>query len=58
MQANYVDYVVGKNQEWRIAGEAYSITDYKLINIGGDCSVERIKEINTCRHRVVGSRKN
>ena len=34
-QTNYVDYVIGKNQEWRIVGETYSISDYKLIKIGG-----------------------
>ena len=33
-QTNYVDYVIGKNQEWRIVGETYSISDYKLIKIG------------------------
>ena len=34
-KTNYVDYVIGKNQEWRIVGETYSISDYKLINMGG-----------------------
>ena len=33
-RTNYVDYVVGKNQEWRIVGETYSVCDYRLISMG------------------------